>query len=298
MIKKPPATPPRALCPSPACGELVADAPRRAAPYHDARERPWHADCARRALADYFRTPLDLAVLDGERVEFEIGAGRPLDPLRNVVVWSAPHDFLLHAVVFDGDVDVSGLFVGSQSMLGQAPSWDACFASGDRPDGALHTRGEVVRTGLDVTFECRPHVSTPSRQQALVCKLVGERFDPKRRRPADHSVTVVGGLLINEPVRPRAAESAAFRWVTAAHGESLACDDWCDWEVVKVEVGGGPGRAADEVQTIPVGLALTGRLTALPTFTARGGEPVRYHMGNRATVARPFRGRVYGVGTF
>ncbi len=257
------------LCPG--CEELVIRNTTRQpqSSFEDAVERPWHHTCAKRTLADHFRTPLSPADASAE-VAFECSAEHP---------WRAPHSFHLRKIVLEEDVAISGVFVGQYSMV-------YCYHQPiihavDLPDRSIIMDCDVP-LGIDLTVTGSP--------KNLWYTLVGDRRrEGARPKPMLRYTLAAAPIYMTTPISPGGFDEASFSMVASFHGERVVCEDWRDWEIVSVKVGGGPGRGSDKV------VRLTGLSTPLPTYEVRVAETITYTVKNVGDTARTFRGRVYGM---
>ena len=284
---------PKALCPSPACGLIVKP---RESKIVDKRERPWHEECASRALADYFRTPVDVEILAGEKVEFLIPSAEEkpiaLGDFRTVM-WAAPYKFFLHEVQFLGDFDLDGIFVGNRNAVGCLSGWS--IVTGEL-SGQVLPVGMYMEMSYTITMNLRRRPG--GGENNFSCRIVGERTGKARIREDSACLSAMSIEVSFNSDHTGAGDRAppiVFR------AERIACDDWEGLEVVRVEIGGGPGRSVEEmaenpVVSTPVGKMLTGRVTELPCFTTKLGEFMRFvlrdHTGKRKSATL----RVYGQG--
>lgn len=293
MVKRPR----RDLCPAPGCGNPAIDDV-----VHDKRERPWHRSCAAQALADHFRTPLDLEYLDGQPIDFMLPDEHSIITHHGdltTIVWRAPRDFILHAVRFGGDFGLWGMFIGADNPLGCAPTSDnAVF--GDDLDGRLLDFGDFrVSMGLDITITIIGSVEPPT------LALVGELFDPKERRrklPSRNNAPAIYGLKSYEPIGPGDSTKLTAAIYLPTHFERIAIDDPTDWVIDDVMICCFAGDVATEMKlkelrsVSPEQKIIRNRVTILPTFVAMPGEIVVVHLRNTSIAARHFRGRLIGNG--
>ncbi len=188
----------RALCPG--CSELVVNA---VGIIEDSRGRPWHSSCAIHALANHFRTPLDLAALAGQRIEFEIPgehASLTLYKGYDCAVLRSPRDFILRAVQLGDDTGLYGLLVGCNNVFSQAPTTENAFFGRDFKNGLLEIGAFAAQTGLDITFQFLKSTITPR------IKLIGELFDPKTKPRQEYIAAPVCTGITSKVVAPGAAE--------------------------------------------------------------------------------------------
>lgn len=271
-------------CPAPDCKHLNDDT------LLDARERPWHEACARRALADHFRTPLDFLKLTDKKVSFtnperKINVGNTVETISFIT----PHDFFLQAIEFD-DVDlveIHSLFIENLIAFGCMPG--TVIVPADFPYSTVPV-GITARMGIKIELNVRSRGATI---RDFKCRLIGEHIDlahPPTREPLLFAGNLYGDVedrVLSYTIVP----------VCLSHVETICHDDHVtrNWEIERVEVGGGPGTFYQEIKQIDLNVRLTARRTALPTFTARAGEPVRFVLRNHAPNP-PTHGqfRVYG----
>lgn len=248
----------------------------------DADNRLWHEGCAKKALADGFRTPY-VPAADSERA-FELdGEGE---------IFPAPFSFRLRAIVLSYECEVSGLFVGAQNMFLNAPNSESTFRARDLPAGRLDVDADVP-LGLSVSVLSAPGPLGP---KPLKYKILGERR-PESEAPAPLSKQspAVFRLRTSETVSSGATAALRFTSYGMFRGERLVCDDWPGWEVVGVQLG------TDEATRVKLSWEgsdagrLKGRDTPLPTFFCRPAEQITYYLRNNREGAATFDGRVYGL---
>ena len=236
--------------------------------FEDAASRPWHHECALRALANGFRTPLSPE--DATRtVSFE----------SDEETWIAPHSFHLREIILCDDVELSGVYLGSQAMVYalQVPIY-----ARDLPERRLV---------IDHDFPLGVHLWMQGVPRAFRYKLIGERRpESASPRPGSKCTLAVASLRTEVPVAPKETVDTMFFMAANFRGERVVCSDWQDWEVVDVRLGVDPGRSTQGQST-----RLTGYSTDIPIYQARVAEVVTYRMRNLADHPRNLTARVYGT---
>ena len=256
----------------PGCEELVKfDDRRRSVPFEDADKRPWHPACAKKALAQSFRTPL--SEIDAEAlVEYEVNGSQP---------WMAPHSLHIREIVFIDYAEISGVYLGSQRMFGGFAG--ATFRPEDLPNKTLAIDHDC-QMGLNLTVQ-----GVPSNFRY---RIVGERRREKSvPRPSSRQCLAVGMLKTAGSVHPGGVCEMGFLMHAAFRAERVVCDRWEEWEIVGVKLGVDPGRRAFDGASV----RLTGHSTDMPTYEARLGELITYEVWNASNIMRRFEARVFGT---
>ena len=263
------------LCPG--CEEFVpAD---KVYSFIDARKRPWHEKCAKKALSENFRTPLS-----------PVEASAAVDFACETKQFIAPCSFHLREIVFEEDVEIALIHIGATVIT---CAWAGATIRSKDFGGKIaidHDVHGAFPVGVTCTKE-----GEDGPANSFKWRLLGERRPENGRpRPSARGAIAVAMLKSDADVMPGEAVDLSFGMAAKFRGERLVCDNWKNWSVNGIRVGVDPGSLAPQESPLP----LEGVSTPLPTFTARPCERVTYRPQNFAKAPRRFDGRAYGTASW